>query len=63
MNTIPFINSMPYFLQQDICKLMFKQVYKAEDTVYDVDEPNCDCLYFVYEGRLKVQAQVTVKKQ
>lgn len=31
--------------------------------VYDVQEPNCDCLYFVMQGKLKVEAQVTITKQ
>ena len=35
---------------------MFKQVFKVDNLVYDVGEQNCDCLYFVLEGKLKVEA-------
>ena len=31
--------------------------------VYDVGEKNCDCLYFVLEGKLRVEAEVTITKQ
>jgi len=42
---------------------MFKQVYKAGEIVYDVGEKNCDCLYFVFEGKLRVEAEVSITKQ
>jgi hypothetical protein len=35
---------------------MFKQVCRVGSVVYDVGEQNCDCLYFVLEGRLRVEA-------
>jgi len=42
---------------------MFKQIYKAGEIVYDVGEKNCDCLYFVFEGKLRVEAEVLITKQ
>jgi len=60
MNSLDFVNQMPYFLHVEILKHIYKKVYKANTLVYDVDESNCDCLYFVLEGKLKVEAQVTI---
>lgn len=43
--------------------MLFEQDYFADEVVYDVDDPNCDQLYFVLKGRLKMQAKVTVEQQ
>jgi CRP-like cAMP-binding protein len=60
---IPWVKAMPYHLVQDMSSLLFEQDYFAEEVVYDVDDPNCDQLYFVLRGRLRVQAKVTVEQQ
>ena len=57
---IPFVAAMPYHLSQDMCGLLYEQVYMTDEVVYDVGDTNCDTLYFVWAGKLKVQAKVTI---
>jgi len=49
---------MPYFVIQSISTILFSQVYTTNEVVYDANDPNCDHLYFVYGGKLKVEAVV-----
>ena len=60
---IPFVKAMPYHLSQDMSSLLFEQNYLPDEIIYDVGERNCDTLYFVIQGRIKVQAKVTIEKQ
>ena len=34
-----------------------EQVYTAGEVIFDVDEPECDALYFVMAGKVKVEAK------
>ena len=43
-----------------MCGLLYEQVYMTDEVVYDVGDTNCDTLYFVWAGKLKVQAKVTI---
>lgn len=56
LNSKPFIEALPYYLAQDMTKLMFQQVYKTNEIVYDVGDHNIDCLYFIYEGSVRMEA-------
>jgi len=38
MNSLDFFKAMPFYLHVEILKHIFKQVYKANTVVYDVDE-------------------------
>ena len=60
---IPFIAAMPYHLIQDISGVLYPQRFLLGEVVYDVDETNCDTLYFVESGKLQVQAKVTVTQE
>ena len=54
---------MPYHLIQDISGVLYPQRFLINEVVYDVDETNCDTLYFVESGKLQVQAKVTVTQE
>ena len=60
LENVKLMEAMPYYLAHDMCKLMFEQVYKKGEIVYDVDDSHCDCLYFVREGSLQVEAQLSI---
>jgi hypothetical protein len=51
---IPFVKAMPYHLSQDMSSLLYEQSYVAEEIIYDVGECNCDTVYFILKGRIKV---------
>ena len=38
-------------------------MFLADEIVYDVNDTNCDTLYFVWSGKLKVQARVTITQE
>ena len=40
--------------------LLYEQIYMKDEVIYDAYDPTIDHLYFVYEGALKVEAQITV---
>ena len=60
LSKIPLIKAMPYFLIQSMSTILFQQVYTANEVVYDVGDSNCDHLYFVFGGKLKVEAVVEI---
>lgn len=41
--------------------LLYEQVYMKDDVIQEAYDPKCDHLYFVLQGKLKVEAQVTVE--
>lgn len=43
--------------------LLYEQSYLAEEIIYDVGERNCDTVYFILKGRIKVQARVIIEQQ
>lgn len=59
---IPFVKAMPYHLSQDMSSLLYEQSYLPDEIIYDVGDRNCDTLYFVSKGRIKVQARVTIEQ-
>jgi hypothetical protein len=43
--------------------ILFQQVYTANEVVYNVGDTNCDHLYFVFGGKLKVEAVVDIMQE
>ena len=43
--------------------ILFQQVYKTDETVYYSGDSNCDHLYFVYGGKLNVEAIVDITQE
>ena len=43
--------------------ILFQQVYTANEVVYNAGDFNCDHLYFVYGGKLKVEAVVEILQE
>ncbi len=54
---------MPFHLTQDMSSLLYEQVYMRDEVVYEVNDPKVNHLYFVYEGLLKVEAQVGIEQE
>ncbi len=54
---------MPYFLIQSMSTILFQQVYTANEIVYNAGDTNCDHLYFVFGGKLKVEAVVDIMQE
>jgi len=62
INKIDFVQAMPYHLSQDLARLLYKQTYLSGEVVYDVGDIECDTLYFVLQGKLKVETHVTISQ-
>ena len=54
---------MPYFLIQSMSTVLFQQIYTTDDIVYNSGDSNCDHLYFVFGGKLKVEAIVDIVQE
>jgi CRP-like cAMP-binding protein len=42
--------------------LVYEQIYLKDEVIYNFGDPNISHLYFVEEGLLKVEAQVTIEQ-
>ena len=60
---IPFMAAMPFHLVQDVSGMLYPQRFLYDEVVYDVGETACDTLYFVEQGKLQVQAKITVTQE
>ena len=54
---------MPYFLIQSMSTILFQQIYTTNELIYNAGDPNCEHLYFVYGGKLKVEAIVNIVQE
>jgi len=56
------MKAVPFHIGQDMSENVLEQVYMAGETIYEVGDRDCDCLYFVMQGKVKVEAKFQVSQ-
>jgi hypothetical protein len=54
---------VPYHIAQNVSDAIKEIIFTSGESIYEVDEPEIDGLYFVLQGKVKMEARFAVDEK